>query len=66
MEYHPENAEIEFRLAGIYFQLHENEKATYHLNNAMRFDKEHLMIIEELFPLVNTSPLYVNAIKKFK
>jgi tetratricopeptide (TPR) repeat protein len=65
MEYHPENAEIEFRLAGVYFQLHENEKATYHLNNAMRFNKEHVMIIEELFPLVNTSPLYVNAIKKF-
>ena len=27
-EFYPENAEIEFRLAGLYFQLLETEKAT--------------------------------------
>ena len=66
MEFYPENAEIEFRIAGIYFLLHENEKATYHLTNAIRFDAEHIIIIDELFPSVAKSPFYINALKKFK
>jgi len=65
MEFHPENAEIEFRLAGIYFQLNETEKAAYHLKNGMTFDKEYLFVIQELFPNILESPLYLNALKKF-
>ncbi len=57
-EFYPENAEIEFRLAGLYFQLLETEKAAYHLKNAMRFDEEHIMVIEELFPEVYKSEAF--------
>ena len=54
-EFYPENAEIEFRLAGLYFQLLETEKATYHLKNGLRFDAEQIIILEELFPEVYES-----------
>ncbi len=63
-EFYPENAEIEFRLAGLYFQLLETEKAAYHLKNAMRFDEEHLMIVEELFPEVYKSAVFKKMLGK--
>lgn len=50
LEFHPDSAEIEFRLAGLYFNLNEGEKAYYHLNNGLKLDAEYYIIIEELFP----------------
>jgi len=52
------------RLAGLYFRLLETEKATYHLKNGMRFDQEHLMIVEELFPEVYKSAAFNRVLKK--
>lgn len=63
-EFFPENAEIEFRLAGLYYSLLESEKVTYHLNNAMRFDPEQIIILEELFPEVYQSSEVKNLLKK--
>ena len=63
-DFYPENAEIEFRLAGLYFQLLETEKATYHLRNAMRFDAEQIIVLEELFPEVYESLLVKKLIGK--
>ena len=31
VEFYPENAELEYRLAGLYFLLNENDKGTFHL-----------------------------------
>ena len=63
-EFYPENAEIEFRLAGLYFQLLETEKATYHLKNGLRFDAEQIIILEELFPEVYESLLVKKMFSK--
>ncbi|MEJ6793028.1 MAG: tetratricopeptide repeat protein [Lacinutrix sp.] len=63
-EFYPENAEIEFRLAGLYFQLLEIEKATYHLRNGLRFDAEQIIILEELFPEVFESLLVKKIISR--
>ena len=63
-EFYPENAEIEFRLAGLYFQLIETEKATYHLKNGLRFDAEQIIILEELFPEVYESLLVKKMFSK--
>lgn len=63
-EFYPENAEIEFRLAGLYFQLLETEKASYHLRNGLRFDEEHIMIVEELFPEVYKSAAFKRVLGK--
>ncbi|WP_081212442.1 tetratricopeptide repeat protein [Salegentibacter sediminis] len=52
LEFHPDSAEVEFRLAGLYFNLNEGDKAYYHLNNGLKIDAEYYIIIEELFPQI--------------
>uniref|UniRef100_UPI00404A744F tetratricopeptide repeat protein n=1 Tax=Gelidibacter sp. TaxID=2018083 RepID=UPI00404A744F len=51
-EFYPETADIEYRLAGIYYTLLEPEKGQYHLKNGLLLDAESDFIIEELFPLI--------------
>ena len=51
-EFYPENAEIEFRLAGLYYSQNDSETGLYHLKNGIRFNAEYAIIIEELFPNV--------------
>tara|TARA_R110002049_G_scaffold13550_17_gene59057 strand:- start:2614 stop:4014 length:1401 start_codon:yes stop_codon:yes gene_type:complete len=51
-EFYPESAEIEFRLAGVHFYLNEETKGSYHLKNGLKFERDFIMIIEELFPSV--------------
>lgn len=51
-EFYPETAEIEYRLAGIYYTLLETEKGHYHLKNGLLLNPEYDFIIEELFPLI--------------
>lgn len=55
-EFYPETAEIEFRLAGLHFTLHESSKGHYHLKNALLLNSEYEFIIEELFPNVLLKP----------
>ena len=50
IEFYPENAEIEFRLAGLYFMLGEDIKGNYHLENGLRQEPTYAMILEEMFP----------------
>ncbi|MCK7591737.1 tetratricopeptide repeat protein [Subsaxibacter sp. CAU 1640] len=52
-EFYPETAEIEYRLAGIYYSLLESEKGSYHLKNGLLLNPEFHFIIEELFPNVS-------------
>ncbi|HEY9183705.1 MAG TPA: tetratricopeptide repeat protein [Salegentibacter sp.] len=52
LEFHPDSAEVEFRLAGLYFKLNEGDKAYYHLNNGLKIDAEYYIIIEEIFPQI--------------
>jgi len=52
LEFYPENAEVEYRLSGLYFSLREETKGEFHLKNALKCEPDFLMIIEEIFPLV--------------
>lgn len=52
VEFYPETAEIEYRLAGLHFMLQEAEKGYFHLNNGLTMDYEYYIIIEELFPSI--------------
>ncbi|OUS00029.1 hypothetical protein A9Q86_11335 [Flavobacteriales bacterium 33_180_T64] len=65
-EFHPETAEIEFRLAGLHFMLHENSKGHYHLKNAILLNSEYEFIIEELFPNVLHKPSVKQIISEAK
>jgi len=50
LEFYPGTAEVEYRLAGLYFNTNNGEKGYFHLNNALKTDSEYYIIIEELFP----------------
>ncbi|GAA4231700.1 tetratricopeptide repeat protein [Postechiella marina] len=50
MDFYPESAEIEYRLAGLYFTLNEASKGSYHLKNGIKINNEYSFIIDELFP----------------
>lgn len=50
--FYPDSAEIEYRLAGLYFNLNEGDKGYFHLNNGLKIDSEYYIIIEELFPQI--------------
>ncbi|TNJ45703.1 tetratricopeptide repeat protein [Tamlana fucoidanivorans] len=53
IEFYPENAEIEYRLAGLYFLLNESDKGTFHLKNGMKQNIDYAFILDELFPKVS-------------
>ena len=50
LEFYPGTAEVEYRLAGLYFNTNNGDKGYFHLNNALKTDSEYYIIIEELFP----------------
>ncbi|SDB20830.1 Tetratricopeptide repeat-containing protein [Flavobacteriaceae bacterium MAR_2010_188] len=63
-EFYPENAEIEYRLGGLNFMLHETEKGTYHLKNGVMLDQEFNFIIDELFPSIRQMRAVKNIISR--
>ncbi|MCL6461207.1 MAG: tetratricopeptide repeat protein [Flavobacterium micromati] len=65
-EYFPEENEIEYRLAGLYFMLTDGTKAKFHLSNALRLNVENIKLLEELFPVVWTKKMVQNYIAKYK
>jgi tetratricopeptide (TPR) repeat protein len=64
--YFPEENEVEYRLAGLYFMIQENNKAKFHLSNAMRLNIANYTLIEDLFPVVWTRKMVQNYIEKHK
>lgn len=50
LEFYPENAEIEYRLGGLYYSLLQKDKGVFHLKNGLRSNKDYSFIIDELFP----------------
>jgi len=65
-EFHPENAEIEFRLSGLYYQQNQSDKGMYHLKNALNLDSEYKIILEELFPKVLNKPSVKQVFSDYK
>ncbi|MDD7887030.1 lipopolysaccharide assembly protein LapB [Flavivirga sp. 57AJ16] len=63
LEFYPENAELEYRLAGLYLTLNENDKGIFHLKNGILSNEEYAFIIEELFPEVSNRILVKKLLK---
>ncbi|MFD1163305.1 tetratricopeptide repeat protein [Hwangdonia seohaensis] len=63
VEFYPDNAELEYRLAGLHFSLNENEKGTFYLKNGLKHNEAFNFIIEELFPEVSNKILVKNLLK---
>ena len=56
-EFYPENAEIEYRLGGLHFTMHQAEEGLFHLKNAVRLNIDYSFIISELFPKLIEKPM---------
>jgi tetratricopeptide (TPR) repeat protein len=65
-EYFPEENEIEYRLAGLYFMAQETTKAKFHLSNGLRLNFDNYILLEDLFPVVWTDKAVRNYIEKYK
>ncbi|MBQ0908068.1 tetratricopeptide repeat protein [Flavobacterium sp. F-328] len=63
-EYFPEENEIEYRLAGIYYMISDATKAKFHLSNGLRLNFENHTLLEELFPVVWAKKSVQNYITK--
>ncbi|OIQ17287.1 MAG: hypothetical protein BM557_08730 [Flavobacterium sp. MedPE-SWcel] len=63
-EYYPEEHEIEYRLAGLYFTANENEKGTFHLSNGLRLNYKNHTLLEEFFPNIWKSEIVQNILIK--
>lgn len=49
-EYHTEQYEIEYRLAGLYLIEQETDKGIFHLQNALKLSFKNHTLLQELFP----------------
>lgn len=51
LEFYPEEVELEYRLAGLYFKKGDLLKGKFHLQNSLKRNSEYIIIMEELFPV---------------
>jgi tetratricopeptide (TPR) repeat protein len=65
-EYFPEENEVEYRLAGLYYMLQDTTKAKFHLSNGLRLNFENYVLIEDLFPVVWSKKVVRNYVEKHK
>lgn len=63
VDFYPENAEIEYRLAGLYFSLNEINKGTFHLKNGLKLNEDYSFILDELFPEIIEKKQVKNLLK---
>ena len=66
IEFYPESAEVEYRLAGLYFIEHQIEEGRFHLKNGTRLNIDYSFIISELFPQLTDKPLIKAIISEGK
>lgn len=64
-EFYSEHAEVEYRLAGLYFITNQSVKGCFHLKNALALDRDYVFIIEELFPTVYKRKSIKEILAKF-
>jgi len=64
-EFYSEQAEVEYRLAGLYFITNQSVKGCFHLKNALALDRDYVFIIEELFPTVYKRKSIKEILAKF-
>jgi len=61
-----EVAEIEYRMCGLFFLLHQEETSLLHLKNAVALDVGYHAVIKELYPIVFKNPKIQTVITAYK
>ena len=65
-EYFPEEYEIEYRLAGLYFMQQQEDKGVFHLSNGLRLNYKNHVLLEEFFPTVWDSKTVQETVKRHR
>ena len=65
VEFYPENAEIQYRLAGLYYENADFEKGEFHLRKGLATDQEYLIVLEELFEKIYNLTLVKNIVSEY-
>ncbi len=63
-EFFPDDYQVEYRLAGMYYMLQQNDKGKFHLTNGLRLNSNNRTLMEELFPVVWDKKIVQNVITK--
>jgi tetratricopeptide (TPR) repeat protein len=66
LECFPNENEIEYRLAGLYFLTQNSAKGKFHLSNGLRLKFDNYSILQDLFPVVWARKAVQNYIAKHK
>jgi len=66
LQFYPEEAEIEYRMAGLYLMLSDSEQARFRFINALKLDISKLTIFEVAFPEYYNSIWTQNIISNIK
>ncbi|MBG6132311.1 tetratricopeptide (TPR) repeat protein [Aquimarina sp. EL_43] len=66
IEFYPDNAEIQYRLAGLYYELQDYQKGEYHIRKALDLDYEYHIVLEELFEKIFNLTLVRNIISEYQ
>jgi tetratricopeptide (TPR) repeat protein len=65
-EFYPEEAALEYRIAGFYFALNDSLKGGFHLKNALKNNSQQVTILKSLFPNIFQRESVKKIITKFK
>lgn len=66
LEFYPDHADLEYRLAGMYYMLKEESNGTYYLKKALEHNFEDKETLELLFPDIYNQKPVKNIISSFK
>ncbi|WP_109098653.1 tetratricopeptide repeat protein [Aquimarina sp. AU58] len=66
IEFYPDNAEIQYRLAGLYYELQDYQKGEFHIRKALDLDYEYHIVLEELFEKIFNLTLVRNIISEYQ
>ncbi|KAA1247819.1 tetratricopeptide repeat protein [Aquimarina sp. RZ0] len=66
IEFYPENAEVQYRLAGLHYEKREYSTGEYHLRKALELDVEYIIVLEELFEKIYNLTIVQNIISEYK
>ena len=66
IEFYPEQADLEYRLAGVYYTISDSLNGSYYLKNALRNNYNEYKIFQELFPEIYNKETVRNIIEAFK
>ncbi|MBP2830562.1 tetratricopeptide repeat protein [Aquimarina sp. U1-2] len=66
IEFYPDNAEVQYRLAGLHYERQDHDKGEYHIRKALELDYEYHIVLEELFEKVFHLTLVKNIISEYK